>query len=265
MTDTERLENGWYADTPTGDNLLRDHFMGFADYMVAAGRAGGYPVLDDDEVGALDGGVPHPFVRAAVLRRPPPDTAAIGDRLNAFFGGDDMYGVFVPACAAPPEGFGLGGHPPFMVRPAGGLLPPSPPGLRIESVHDEAGMADFERGMIAGYPVPELDGAAPGTGFPARLLEVPNIHFWVGYEDGRPVATAGALVHHGLNHVEWISALPEVRGRGYGAAMTWQATLADSSLPAALIASDDGRPVYERMGYLPVVRCTFWMGPGRRD
>jgi hypothetical protein len=222
-------------------------------------------VLDDDEVGAVDGGIPHPFVRAAVLRRPPADADAIGDRLDAFFAGDGMYGVFVPAFAAPPEGFELGGHPPFMARPAGGPHPPLPSGLRIESVHDEAGMLDFERTMIAGYPVSELEGAPPGTGFPAKLLEVPDIRFWVGYEDDRPVATAGTLVHHGLNHVEWISALPEVRGRGYGAAMTWQATLADPSLPAALIASDDGRPVYQRMGYLPVVRCTFWMGPRRRD
>ena len=259
----DRLEDGWHVDTPTGDNLLRDHFMGFADFMIAAGHAGGHPVLDDDEVGAFDGGIPHPFMRAAVLRRPPADPNAIGDRLDAFFAGDAMYGVFVPGLVPPPDGFGLGGHPPFMVRPAGGPLPPVPSELRIEEVSDERTMLDFERGMIAGYPVPELEGAPAGTGYPTGLLDVPYIRFWVGYEGDRPVATSGALVHHGINHIEWISALPEVRGRGYGAAMTWQATLADPSLPAALIASDDGRPVYERMGYLPVVRCTFWMGPRR--
>jgi hypothetical protein len=260
---TERLEDGWQPDTPTGDNLLRDHFMGFADYFVAAGRAAGHPVLDDEDVGASDGGVPEPFVRVAALRRPPVDADAMGERLDDFFQGDGTYGVFVPGLVPPPEGFRLGGHPPFMARPAGGPSPPAPPGLRIEPVRDEARMLDFERTMIAGYPVPELDAAPPGTGFSARLLEVPHIQFWVGYEDDRPVATSGALVHYGLNHIEWISALPEVRGRGYGAAMTWKATLADPDLPAVLIASDDGRPVYERMGYLPVVRCTFWVGPRR--
>jgi hypothetical protein len=257
----ERLEDGWHTDTGPGDNLLHDHFMGFADYAVAAGRASEKPTLDDDEIGACDLGIPHPFSRLAVLRRPPQDVDDLAERLDAFFSGDALYGVFVPVLAPLPRGYQLGGHPPFMIRAAGGVAPPVPSSLRIELVADPQRMRDFERTMIGGYPVPELEGSPPGTGFPAGLLDLPWARFWVGYEDDRPVATSGALVHHGLNHIEWISALPEVRGRGYGAAMTWAATLADPSLPAALIASDDGRPVYERMGYLPVVRCTFWMGP----
>jgi hypothetical protein len=65
-------------------------------------------------------------------------------------------------------------------------------------------------------------------------------------------------VHGGLNDVEWISTRPEARGRGIGAAVTWAATLADPALPAMLIASDAGQPVYERMGYLRVTRFTLW-------
>lgn len=259
----DRLEDGWHAETPVGDNLLHDHFMGFADYAVAVGRAAGKPTLDDDEVGACDLGIAHAFSRLAVLRRPPTDGEQVAERLDAFFSGDDLYGVFAPTVAPVPAGYQLGGHPPFMVRPAGGNAPPVPANLRIEPVTDERGMRDFELAMIRGYPVRELEDRPSGTGFPAALLELPWVRFWVGYEDDRPVATSGALVHHGLNHIEWISALPEVRGRGYGAALTWIATLADPSRPAALIASDDGRPVYERMGYLPVSRCTFWLGPRR--
>jgi hypothetical protein len=259
----ERLEDGWQPDTPVGDTLFRDHFMGFADYAVAAGHAGGHPTIDDDALAAADGRIPHPFVRIAVLRRPPTDVEATADRLDAFFSGDGLYGVFVPGLAPLPRGYVLGGHPPFMIRAAGGSAPPVPTGLRIERVGDEQRMHEFEGAMVRGYPVPELVGLPPGTGFPTRLFDEPDLQLWVGYEDDHPVATAGALVHHGLNHVEWISAIPEVRGRGYGAAMTWKATLADPSLPAALIASDDGRPVYDRMGYLPVARCTFWTGPRR--
>jgi hypothetical protein len=51
-----------------------------------------------------------------------------------------------------------------------------------------------------------------------------------------------------------------VRGRGFGAAVTWAATLADPAKPAVLIASDPGRPVYERMGYLRLMRLTMWGG-----
>jgi len=64
-----------------------------------------------------------------------------------------------------------------------------------------------------------------------------------------------------MSHIEYVSAMPGVRGRGYGEAMTWPATLADAEAPSMLIASDLGRPTYERMGYLPMARFTVWAGP----
>lgn len=51
-----------------------------------------------------------------------------------------------------------------------------------------------------------------------------------------------------------------MRGRGYGETMTWHATLADAEAPSMLIASDLGRPTYERMGYLTLARFTPWAG-----
>jgi hypothetical protein len=54
--------------------------------------------------------------------------------------------------------------------------------------------------------------------------------------------------------------LESARGKGFGAAITWAATLADSTMPAMLVASDLGRPVYERMGYVVLDRWTFLVG-----
>jgi len=45
------------------------------------------------------------------------------------------------------------------------------------------------------------------------------------------------------------------------AAVTWAATTADPTLPAVLIASDLGRPVYERLGYTTRNRWTIWVRP----
>ena len=42
--------------------------------------------------------------------------------------------------------------------------------------------------------------------------------------------------------------------------MTWPATLADPDAPSMLIASDLGRPTYERMGNLTMARFTLWAG-----
>ena len=63
-----------------------------------------------------------------------------------------------------------------------------------------------------------------------------------------------------MNHVEFVATLPEGRGKGYGAAVTWAATLARPELHALLIASDMGRPIYERMGYVALERWTLFVG-----
>ena len=88
------------------------------------------------------------------------------------------------------------------------------------------------------------------------------MRFWLGYVDGEPVAVSAAVCTRGLNLVTYVAALPAARGRGVGGAVTWAATLADPDGPAILVASDDGRPVYERLGYLALERWTAWLRPG---
>jgi hypothetical protein len=93
-----------------------------------------------------------------------------------------------------------------------------------------------------------------------RVLGGPT-HFFTGCVAGRPVATAAGHVAAGVNLVEMVATDPQARGSGYGEALTWAATRADPELPAVLLASDLGRPVYERMGYLAVSRWTMWHRP----
>ena len=61
--------------------------------------------------------------------------------------------------------------------------------------------------------------------------------------------------------VEWVATLPECRRRGYGAALTWTAATSWPGKPAYLIASDEGRKVYERIGFLALFRFTLWRIP----
>ena len=84
---------------------------------------------------------------------------------------------------------------------------------------------------------------------------------WLAHVDGEPAAVAVAHQAAGATLVEYVAALPAARGRGAGTAVTWAATLADPDAPAVLCASDDGRPTYERMGYLALERWTGWLRP----
>ena len=131
-------------------------------------------------------------------------------------------------------------------------------GLRIEEVHDEAGLRAFETAIVDGFPISELAGQGPGAAFKVEMLADERQRLWVGWEGERPVSAASAFVAAGVNNVTLVATLPEARGRGYGAALTWRATLADPDLPAMLLATDDGRPVYERLGYLSLFRFTLW-------
>ena len=131
---------------------------------------------------------------------------------------------------------------------------PSPPApdLRIVEVADAAALADFERTLVEAFPL--ADAAAPAAR-PAssgpRCSTSPAGGSSSATATTEPVATAAAFVDYGVSDVNFVSTRREARGRGYGEVSRGRRRMADPALPAALLASDDGRPVYERMGYLP--------------
>ncbi len=260
MTDDVLLDDGWQPAGPVGDTLLRDYVDSSVRYLVDVGNAVGAATIEDADLAGAHHGAPFPFANLTFVRRPQPTTAwpALLERLRAVYPPGQPFVVVSPFSTPDlaPHGFTLIGHPPFMVRAAGAPAAiPSPDGLTIERVTEAGELADFEQTVIEAYP-----GGPAGSLFSAGILDVPGVALWVGRLDDRVVATA--VGHHGgaVNGVEIISARSEVRGRGVGEAVTWAATLARPELPAALFASDIGRPIYARMGFLPVLRFTLWVG-----
>jgi hypothetical protein len=258
----ERLESGWFADTPVDDTLLRQYVVANAEWMEAVARASGGPVLRTDDVLIVDEHSPHLLFNTGILLRPlEPDR---GDRIAAdlmgFFTGEGgPFSLFCPWPTALP-GLAVGGYPPLMLRPAGGTRPAVPAELEIEAARTREELGEYEQVLVDGFPLPELQPWRPGVAFHPANLHVPGTEFFVGRVDGRPVTVATSIVGCGVNHVEFVATVPEARGHGYGEAVTWSATLAAPDLPAMLIATDMGRPVYDRMGYVAVSRWTFLMG-----
>jgi hypothetical protein len=256
----EALTTGWEADLPAEDSLLRAYVLATVERSEQLARSGGGRFEATERATFADAGSPVLFDNAVVFTRPLPADearAAVQDAL-AFFPPDRPFVVFSawPVPGADDLGIALMGHPPFMFRPLGPPPPGHDAGLDIRPVTDTEGLEVFFRTIVEAYPMPGGTSVLSDS----RILDS-DIRLWVGYEGDRAVGTAGVIVAHGVNDVEWVSVYDDCRGKGYGAALTWAATLADPSLPAVLIASDPGQPVYERMGYIRLTRMSVWFRP----
>lgn len=258
----EHLTDGWEPDTPATDTLVRRAVLVLAAWPLEVARALGRPWRRTDRWAGARIGDRGALTNPVVLLRPLADPAALLAEVDEVIPRPVPY-VLLSAWPTPDlraHGLVLLGHPPLMVRFPAPHEVPGGEGLEVREVTDADGLAVAERVLVEGYPMPELEPLSPGELLAPAILEGPT-RVWVGYVDGEPASVAAAHVHADAVLVEYVAALPGARGRGAGAAVTWAATLADPSLPAVLVASDDGRPVYERMGYVALERWTAWLRP----
>jgi hypothetical protein len=261
------LRAGWESDTPVEDSLLRRFLVNWTDSIEAHGLPLGGRRLRRDDLAAVDLGRPAFGGNVVTLLAPlfPADVGEVVSVLDAFYGfarGDRGGTVYLfspwPTPDLRPHGWTLLDYQPLMLRPAAGKAPPTPRGLRIEEVRDETSLLAFERAMVRGFEAAELEALGPGAMFDAALLRDDRSRLWIGWEEERPVSAAATFVAAGINNVTLVGTVPEARRRGYGAALTWRATLAEPTLPALLLATDEGRHVYERIGYTALFRFPVW-------
>lgn len=255
----DELADGWGEGERPDDTLLRAGVESLADRVRHHARALGREVIDDRRwvaAALADRGM---FSNAGIVVRPQSDWSWVAPALRALAapGVPKLLISPFPTADLRSDGLHLLGHPPFMVRPAGGEGAAPVAGLEVRAVATADDLAAFERTAIEAYPIPDMDPNAR-TLFADDHLGGGS-HLYLGLLDGEPVATAAAHVAAGVNHVEFVSTRSAYRGRGIGAALTWAATVTDPARPAVLISSDGGRPIYEALGYLPIVRWTLWL------
>ncbi|MFI5047941.1 MAG: N-acetyltransferase [Acidimicrobiia bacterium] len=261
---SEPLETGWLDGTPVDDSLLRRFVIGFGEWIETSARAAGHAVLRTDDVVAVDEHADHKLLNCGILLRPLTAERAgelLADLTGFYTGAGAPFSLFSPWPADVP-GLVIGGHPPVMLRMPGNVPAGAgdAAGLDVREVTTRALLAEYERVLVEGFPLDSLATDRGGVALHPSSLHVPGMRMFVGLVDGRGVTGATSILGHGVNHVEWVATLDAARGKGYGAAITWAATLVDPALPALLVASDLGRPVYERMGYVVLDRWTFLVG-----
>jgi ribosomal protein S18 acetylase RimI-like enzyme len=227
----------------------------------------GLPCERWEDAWAADPGLPVADPNSATLLHALTEDAALElvARLDAFYagqpGGPWMLWSAWPTPDLSPYGMSPAGHPPLMVR-LPGALPPAPPELRIVEATDASTLLAFDRVMIQGFPINELRAGNQLTGrlSDPRALGGP-LRFFVGYLGDEPVTCAASLAGEQEVGVYMVATLPQARGKGYGGAVTAVAAASAPDLPAVLQASDDGQPVYLRLGFQRVTPFTLWYKP----
>ncbi len=234
------LRNGWEDETASDDTLSLAALRAMAGRAVEWARAAGGRVRCEPGLVLADAGSPCPFLNVAAAPGPV-DADAVVAFMTA--GGERPFVLVSPHPTPDLRGarLELMGHPPLMIRPAGGTAPAPAPGITVEEVVDAAGLATWDGVLAAGFPTP----ASPA---PLALLGGPT-RFWLARREGEPVATALSYSGHGVVNVEAVATLAAHRGHGAGTAVTWAATVAEPALPAVLLSSDDG------IGINPMVSC----------
>lgn len=255
---------GWEAEAPHTDTALRQFILSQVAFQQLAGDALGGEVVANDRFIAVDTGRPATFLNLALLRKPlaGAELDQTMTELEEIYGAGGKSGyavVYSPLPTPDLSGWGwtLSGHPPLQLRsPFTPAIDTS--SIRVEPVRSEAELQTFERTIIDGFEMEEMRGAPPHSLFAPPMLADTRFGAWLGYLGDQPVAAAGSMIEHGLVDVVMVATLPEARRRGIGLAVTQAATRPELRLPAMLFSSDEGRRVYERLGYVPILRGSFW-------
>lgn len=252
------LRDGFEPDAPAEDSLSRAAVLAHIASVRIMADSVDVPVFERERWIGMDAGGENPFANLVVAHGAL-DHDTVGE-IDATIASPHV--IFSPTLSSDlrDTGYQLMGHPPLMFRPPGGNAPTTPDGWETREIAAPEDMEPWRETCAQAYPIPSLQGTrwigegAVGSAF----------RFFLGTRDGVPLATSAACIAHGVNLVTFVATMPEARGSGGGEALTWLATLADPTLPGMLIASDSGRPIYERMGYHAMTRWTLWYRPTSR-
>ena len=260
------LENGFLADTPVDDTVLRRFVFNQGDCLAEMAEA-----FDDGrawssaQIALADTGGSIAYLNQAIVRRAiegPGDP--IIDEVEGFFeravteGRPHTLLSVWPTPDLTERGWTLVGHPAFVVR---GPFPPPAydpgPGVSVEPVSTPEDLLAAERIMVEGYPLDEAKGLPAGSVFPPALLKT-GWHIRIGRLDGEPVATGALYLGHGIANLCMAATLPAARRRGVWEALVWARVGDAPGEPAVAYTSDFSRSGFERMAFVPTLRFTLW-------
>lgn len=159
-------------------------------------------------------------------------------------------------------GFRAWRRDPWLRRPPSPTAAAVPPELEIVRVTTAAEVEELEAVSVRGF-AGEGATVEPGTIHPSAVLDDPEMVLWLGRVDRKAIGAAMSYRTERAVGIFGVTTIEAARRRGYGAALTSAAMLADTGLPAVLASSREGMRLYERLGFERVGELTIWVREDR--
>jgi GNAT superfamily N-acetyltransferase len=214
--------------------------------------------------------IPDPELNSAFVERRPIDPrASLEAAANVFIEHGQRLGIDLPRGrypdlerAAAELGMQIIVSRPGMAAPVSAIEEArTPDGVELIRVETASELEEYWEIQTAVFEMrPDVIRAYVGFG----ALAAVDMELSLARADGVGVACAAGITVGDTVGIFGVATLREARGRGIGTAIT--AAAIDSARPNAdlawLQASEDGEPVYRRMGFQSVATWDVWIQPG---
>jgi ribosomal protein S18 acetylase RimI-like enzyme len=205
--------------------------------------------------------IESPASTRVILREPMP-TAAIAELIDATPTVrrtivEDAFG------AGPPQ---LGGavqvlRMPVMICSATQVPVVVPPNVQVAAVVEADELAEAERVVVDGFPLPVYQPWTRGQALPPRVLRLPGWRVWLAYRDGLPAAAGYTYDDGVVVGVYWVATLPQHRSLGLARALMTVSMAAYPGRIFTLVATDAGLALYESLGFATVSMSAWYVRP----
>jgi GNAT superfamily N-acetyltransferase len=139
---------------------------------------------------------------------------------------------------------------------------PMPEGLEIRKVVDDASLPVWSRVFLVGHGLERLLESG------SRLFQAVGVRNdqpaskFLGFYNGVPVASSQVLYGGNVARLNFVSTMPEARGKGIGTAISLASLISAQERGynvAVLTSTDMGYPIYRKLGFKEICNWDYYV------